>query len=220
MYSGNFMTMTRTLHHLALAGAMLAVFPGCTIVKKSLTVIPGVGPSGDSVSADDPAVAFNSKGILGYGHTLRLAVYDGSIEPTRLFNGLVMIDRKGVADFGKFGSAQLGGHTIPESRHLIESVFRRHGEAVGRVHVHFISVENTPLVTVEGDVAAPLVTPLYKGMTLRDAIAQAGGRKSGSAAQALYVTQNGTRRFYRSEASADYGSPLRAGDIITLSPDL
>jgi protein involved in polysaccharide export with SLBB domain len=221
MYAGTIMTLLRPLQHLVLAGAMLLAISGCTTVKKTLTVIPGMGgPSGDSVSAEDPVVPFNASSVLGYGHTLRLAIYDGAIEPSRLFNGLVMIDRQGVADFGKFGSARLGGHTLVECSRLIESVFRRNGQAGGRVHVHYISVENTPLITVEGDVRTPLIMPLYKGMTVHNAVAQAGGRRPGSAAQAVYVTQNGIRRFYQTEALADYGSPLRAGDIITLSPDL
>lgn len=214
------MTTPRLLFPACLAGALLLALVGCSTVKKSLTVLPGMGPSGDSVSAEDPVVPFNAAGVLGYGHTLRLAIFDGSIEPTKLFSGLVMIDRHGVADFGKLGSAQLGGHSLIESARIIESVFRRNGTASGRVHIHFISVENTPLVTVNGDVRAPMVMPLQKGMTVKTAVASAGGRKPGSAAQAVYVTQSGTRRFYYSEAAADYGSPLKAGDIITLSPDL
>ena len=220
MYAGKFITMPRITPHFLFAGLLLLTTSGCTTVKKTLTVIPGMGPSGDAVSAQDPLMPFDYKGTLGYGHTLRLAVYDGAIEPSRLFNGLVMIDRQGIADFGKYGSARLGGHTIPEAQRLVESVFRRNGSAVGRVHVHVISIENTPLVTVEGDVATPVVMPLYKGLSLHEAVAQAGGRRAGSQAQAVYVTQKGVRRFYQSEAAADYGSPLGAGDIITLSPDL
>ena len=235
MYHRTFTLMPRTLHSLVLAAAALASLPGCSSIKKAVDaipvpsmpslssvtkVIPGMGPSGDSVGSDDPVVPFNSKGILGYGHTLRLVVYDGVVEPKRLYSGLVMIDQHGVADFGKFGTARLGGHNITEARRLIESVFVRTGGAASRTHVHFVSVENTPLITVEGDVVSPITTPQWQNMTLRDAVAAAGGRRPGSTARAVYVIQNGQRRFYQSVEAADYGSPLHAGDIITLSPDL
>lgn len=215
--------------------ACLACLPSCTTIKKTLgaipappvpklssvkKIIPGMGPSGDSVSEDDPIVPFNSKGTLGYGHTLRLAVYDGVLEPKKLFSGLVMINEHGVADFGKFGSAKLGGRTITEARRLIETVFVQKGSAASRTHVHFISVENVPLVTIEGDVVNPVTSPMWKKMTLRDAVEFAGGRKPGSTARAVYVIQNGQRRFYPTVEAASYGSPPRAGDIISLSPDL
>ncbi|MDB6138625.1 MAG: hypothetical protein JWO94_1697 [Verrucomicrobiaceae bacterium] len=235
MYARKLMFKPRIFITRTLAVAALAALAGCSSLKKAVdaipvpsmpdlssvtSVIPGLGPSGDSVSAADPVVPFNSKGVLGYGHTLRLAVYDGVVEPRKLYAGLVMIDEHGVADFGKFGTARLGGHTISEARRLIESVFIRTGGAASRTHVHFISVENVTLITVEGDVVSPLTTPLWKNMTMRDAIAAAGGRRPGSTAKAVYVIQNGQRRFYQTVEAADYGSPLRAGDIITLSPDL
>lgn len=226
--------MPRHLPSLALVAAGLAALTAasCSSVKKTLDaiptpslsgikkVIPGMGPSGDSVSSDDPVVPFNSKGTLGYGHTLRLVVYDGVVEPKKLYSGLVMIDQHGVADFGKFGSAKLGGHNITEARRMIESVFVRRGKAASRTNVHFVSVENVPLVTIEGDVVNPMTTPIWTKMTLRDLVNAAGGRTPGSPAKAVYVIQNGQRRFYPSVENASYGSPLRAGDIITLSPDL
>ena len=227
--------MQRVPQFFTIAIAGLALLSGCTTVKKTIgaipmpsvpklsdvtKVIPGMGPSGDSVGSEDPVVPFNSKGTLGYGHTLRLAVYDGVVEPKKLYSGLVMIDQHGVADFGKFGSARLGGRTITEARRLIESVFVRKGTAASRTHVHFISVENVPLVTVEGDVVNPVTMPVWKKITLRDAVEFAGGRRPSSSAQAVYVIQNGQRRFYPTVESASYGSPLRAGDIISLSPDL
>ncbi len=235
MYERILPLMSRLLHSLAFAVAALALLCGCSSIKKAVdaipvpsmpklssvtNLIPGVGPSGDMVSSDDPTVPFNSKGTLGYGHTLRLVVYDGVVEPKKLYSGLVMIDEHGVADFGKFGTARLGGHNITEARRLIESVFIRTGGAASRTHVHFVSVENVPLITIEGDAANPMTTPLWKKMTLRDAVAAAGGRRPGSTARALYVIKNGQRRFYQSVEAADYASPLQAGDIITLSPDL
>lgn len=226
--------MPRHLPSLALVAAGLAALTAasCTSVKKTLDaiptpklssitkVIPGMGPSGDSVSSDDPVVPFNSKGTLGYGHTLRLVVYDGVVEPKKLYSGLVMIDQHGVASFGKFGSAKLGGHNITEARRMIETVFVQRGKAASRTHVHFVSVENVPLVTIEGDVVNPMTTPIWSKMNLRDLVNAAGGRTPGSTARAVYVIQNGQRRFYPSVENASYGSPLRAGDIITLSPDL
>ena len=48
---------------------------------------------------------------------------------------------------------------LTEARRLIESVFIRTGGAASRTHVHFISVENVPLITVEGDVVSPVTMP-------------------------------------------------------------
>ena len=235
MYSCSSLTKQRILPSFVTAALLAALFTGCSSVKKTLNaipvpsmpkladvtkVIPGMGPSGDSVGSDDPVMPFNSKGTLGYGHTLRLAVYDGVVSPKKLYGGLVMIDQQGIANFGKFGSAKLGGRTITEARRMIESVFVRKGTAASRTHVHFISVENVPLVTIEGDVVNPVTSPIWNKMKLVDAVEFAGGRRPGSTARSVYVIQNGQRRFYPSIDAAAKASPLRAGDIISLSSDL
>ena len=88
------------------------------------------------------------------------------------------------------------------------------------MHVHVIAVEGVELISVEGDVKAPLVTPLWENMTVADAITMAGGRKQGSIARSVYVTREGERKFYTTEARANDEVELRAGDIVSPSPDL
>lgn len=180
--------------------------------------VPGLGD--DSVSGDDPLVGFDTAHTLGYGHTLRLEVCDGTRSMKQLWKGLVMVDQQGVITLGDFGSARVGGRSIPQAQDMIASIFLQSGHTASQVQVHVISVENTPIITVNGDVRAPVALPLWKGITVSDAIVHAGGRKPGSQARSLYVVQSDQRRFYTSEATASHNVKLHAGDIITLSPDL
>jgi hypothetical protein len=81
-----------------------------------------------------------------------------------------------------------------------------------------ISIENIKLVFVDGDVRQRRVLEHHKRLRVRDAVMASGGRRPGSMARAVYVTQDGLRRFYRSEAVADEEVDLEAGDVILLSP--
>jgi hypothetical protein len=190
--------------------------PKMSSVKK---LIPGMNGD-DSVDGDDPRVPFDARATLGYGHTLRLEVYEGTREVRQRFKDLVMVDRRGVAQIGEVGSARLGGRSLAEARRMIEGVFRTGGFAAAQVNVHVVSVENTPVVSVDGDVAMPTSLGMWKGMTVRDAILYAGGRRAGSGAQALYVVHEGKQRFYATAAAADAAIELQPGDIVTVSPDL
>lgn len=180
-------------------------------------IIPGLG--GDD-KPEDPVMPFNSKGTLGYGHTLKLQVFDGARSPKELFKGDVMVDERGVLTLGDTGSAKVGGRSLPEARAMIGSVFRSAGRVAAHVHVHVFAVESVELVSVEGDVTSPIVTPRWDDMTVADAITMAGGRKAGSRAQAVYVTREGQRQFFNNEARANDEIHLRAGDIVSLSADL
>ena len=173
----------------------------------------------DSVGSDDPKVPFDARTTLGYGHTLRLEVYEGTREVKTRFKDLVMIDKQGIAKIGDIGSARLGGRTLAEARRTIEGVFRTGGFAASQVNVHVISVENVSVVSVEGDVTQPTSLPLWEGITVRDAVRYAGGRPVKSRAQAVYVAHEGKRRFFPSEAAADDAIELQPGDIVTLSAD-
>lgn len=209
-----------------LAVTVLASLTGCKTIKKVADavpvpdlssvakIIPGVG------KPEDPEVPFSPEVRLGYGHTLKVAVYDGARVATKLFNGSVMINQEGIAEFPDVGSAKIGGRTAVEARAMIESLFRSAGQAASRTHVQLISVEDVPLVMVTGDVNAPAVVALQKKMEVSSAIALAGGRRTGSVAKAVYVTHEGVQKFHVTEAKADKAVKLEAGDIILLSPDL
>ena len=199
-------TMKRVVDAIPVPSMPKISLPKLSSVTK---IIPGMG--GES-KADDPVMPFNSKGSLGYGHTLELLVYDSGREPDKLFEGKAMVD--------ELGSAKVGGRSLPEARAAIGSIFRSAGRVAAHVHVHIIAVEGVELIAVEGDVKSSLVTPLWENMTVADAITMAGGRKPGSVARSVYVTHEGARKFYTTEDRANHDVELRAGDIVSPSPDL
>lgn len=203
---------------LSACGSIKKIVPDIHVPVPDVTkLLPG---SEDKAAADDPDVAFNSRGVLGYGHSLRVRVYEGARKGDKIYEGVVMVDQQGVAKFGKFGSAKLGGRSLAQAAKLIESTFRVGGHAASQIHVHIGLVENVRLVAVDGDVRLPQFLPMWDGMRFSDAVNVAGGRKPGSQGRAVYLTREGMKRFFRWIVALDeFGSP-EAGDIITLSPDL
>lgn len=225
------MTMQRTLEKIILIGATLGALASCTSIDSAVrsirppklsdvtNMIPGLGP-GDSTGSKDPLVQFAPHLPLAPGHTLRLQILEGSRSVKKLYEGLVMVDEGGVIEFKGIGSAKVGGHTAAEARSMIASVFRAAGKAGSSVHVHLISIENTPLIALEGDLARPVVLPLQDKLSVSYAILYAGGRPRGSVARSVYVVQEGQRRFFVTDYAADKKVKLQPGDIIQLSPDL
>jgi protein involved in polysaccharide export with SLBB domain len=192
--------------------------PSFTSLKKIKNIIPGM-PSSDSASADDPKVPFNARGTLGYGHTLRLHVYEGARSPKRIYNGVVMVDEKGVVQLGQAGSARIGGATLPKAADTIAATFRV-GLFLGRtVTVHILSVEDTPVVSIRGDVLSDEFIPAWDGMTLEQAVRVSGGRKIGSTNHGVYLIREGVRRYFSSIEQANRIEP-DPGDIIELSTDI
>lgn len=219
--------MFHRFHFHVLCAASL-VLTACSSIKKIVPefhvpmpdvsrILPG---SEDKAAPDDPDVAFNSRGVLGYGHTLRLQVFEGARKGRKLYDGVVMIDRQGVAEFGKMGSVKLGGRSLSQAAKLVESTFRVGGHAASQIHVHIVSVEGVRLVWVDGDVRSPQFLPMWDGMRFSDAVNAAGGRRSGSHGRAVYLTREGGKQFFRWIVALDESGPPEAGDIVTLSPDL
>lgn len=192
--------------------------PSFSSLKKITNIIPGM-PDTDKESVDDPQMPFNARGTLGYGHTLRIHVYEGARYPERIFNDVVMIDANGVLPLGKAGSAKIGGSTLPRAADAIAMAFRV-GLNLGRTAtVHIISVEDTPVVSVRGDVLSDEFIPAWEDMTIEQAVRVSGGRKIGSTAHGVYVIREGLRRYYSSLEAANELEP-EPGDIIELSPDI
>ena len=109
--------------------------------------------------------------------------------------------------------------TLPEAAVSIGAVFRVAGMTSSPVAVHILSVENTPVIAVEGDLTSgPQPLPLYDSITVADAVRLAGGRKPSSSAHGLYITREGQKRYFRSITAANEWR-LAAGDIIHLSAD-
>lgn len=180
-------------------------------------LLPGAD---DSVSADDPVVAFTSTSKLARGHTLRLRIYEGAMTAREIFHGLAMVDDQGVAQIGDIGSAKIGGRPLPEAEKMIQSVCRISGRASLQIHVHIVSVENVPLLAVNGDARTPLYLPVQDTLLFSAAVNQSGGRKASSQGRAVYLTRDGVRKFFGHIGALDEWGEPKAGDIITLSADL
>jgi protein involved in polysaccharide export with SLBB domain len=176
-------------------------------------------PKSDQVAVDDPKMPFNARGTLGYGHTLRIHVYEGARNPDRIYNAVVMVNSEGMLDFDKMGQVRVGGAALPQAAAAIESTFRVNGQITKPLTVHIISVEDVPVVAITGDVLKEEFIPSWEGMSIAQAVRVAGGRKLGSSAHGVYLIRNGKKRYFTSLEAADKDEP-EPGDIITLSPDI
>lgn len=182
-------------------------------------IIPGLAEK-DKVDANDPDVPFNSRGTLGFGHTLRVEVYEGARNPDQIYHGITMVDKDGVLALGEAGSARVGGLLLPKAADAIATVFRLAGRNTRPITIHIISVENTSIISINGDVREAEFIPVFKDMSVQQAVNVTGGRKPGSTMRGVYIAREGQRHFFTSiEAADDKWSP-QAGDIITLSPDI
>ncbi len=192
--------------------------PTFKTLKKITRILPGM-PDSDKVAEDDPQMPFNARGTLGYGHTLRIHVYEGTRSTKRIYNGVAMIDTKGVIDFKEIGSAKIGGGTLPQAVEAIAATFRVGMRLTRPLTVHVLSVEDTPVVSICGDVIKDEFIPAWEDMTIQQAVKVAGGRKIGSSHHGVYVIREGNRRYFTSLEAADREEP-EPGDIIYLSPDI
>ena len=181
--------------------------------------VPGMSEK-DKVDAEDPDVPFNSRGTLGFGHTLRLEVYEGTRSPDRIYRGIVMINTEGLLPLGKVGTARIGGLHLPQAAEAIATVFRLAGRNTREITVQIISVENTPVISLNGDVIEAEFIPVFEDMSVKHAVTVTGGRKPGSTSRGVYISRQGQRHFFTSLESADKDWKPQAGDIITLSPDI
>jgi protein involved in polysaccharide export with SLBB domain len=182
-------------------------------------LIPGM-PEKDQVNAEDPTVPFNSRGTLGYGHTVRVEVYEGARGSEQIHRDISMVDTQGLLPLGSVGTARVGGLTLPKAAEAIAAVFRVAGRNTRPITVHIISVENTPVVSINGDVREAEFIPVFEDMSVQQAVTVSGGRKPGSTARGVYIAREGQRRFFTSLEAASHDWEPQAGDIITLSPDI
>ena len=192
--------------------------PSFSALKKIKNIIPGM-PDTDKAAEEDPQVPFNARGTLGYGHSLRIHVYEGARSPNRLFNKVVMVDSKGIIDLGAAGTTQVGGATLPKAADAIAATFRVGLRLSRSVTVHILSIEDTPVVAVRGDVLTDEFVPAWEDMTIEQAVRVSGGRKLGSTAHGVYLIREGERRYFSSLENANELEP-EPGDIIELSPDI
>ncbi len=182
-------------------------------------LVPGMSEK-DKASAEDPDISFTSRGTLGYGHTIRLEVYEGTRSPDRIFRGIEMINTEGNLALGSVGTAHVGGMRLPQAAEAIATVFRLAGRNTREITVQIISVENVEVVSLNGDVQEPEFIPVFKNMSVKQAVTVTGGRKTGSTSRGVYISRQGQRHFFTSLESANHKWKPVAGDIITLSPDI
>jgi protein involved in polysaccharide export with SLBB domain len=192
--------------------------PSFASLKKLTNIIPGM-PDSDQATEEDPQMPFNARGTLGYGHTLRIHVYEGARTPKRIYNEVLMVDTQGVIAFGEIGSAKIGGNTLPQAVENIAATFRIGLRLTRPVTVHIISVEDTPLVSIRGDVIKDEFIPAWEDMTIKQAVTVSGGRQIGSKSHGVYLIREGVRRYFSQLDDADQEEP-EPGDIIELSPDI
>jgi protein involved in polysaccharide export with SLBB domain len=231
------------LHRFIIAATLVSVLSSCQTVKNVATtvqsaashiplpdlkmpsmrdvanLIPGM-PENDQVGENDPEVPFNSHNPLQSGHTLRLEVYEGTRDPSRVFRGLVMVDDAGHISLGQTGYAKVGGKHLPEAVDAIGACFRVTAQTSRPVTVHVFSVENTPLIGINGDVQSAEYMPAFQDINVKRAVEVAGGRRRMSTTRGVYINRSGQRRFFTTLDSANDNWKLRAGDVITLSPDI
>jgi len=193
--------------------------PGLPSRNTVAKLVPGMSER-DKVNAEDPDVPFNSRGTLGFGHTIRLEVYEGTRSPDRIYRGIEMITTDGLLPLGKVGTARVGGLHLPEAADAIATVFRLAGRNTREITVQIISVENTPVISLNGDVMEPEFIPVFKAMSVKQAVTVTGGRKAGSTSRGIYISRQGQRHFFTSLESANHSWKPQAGDVITLSPDI
>lgn len=189
--------------------------PDMTSIKR---VLPGTE---DRLNDQDPQLSFDPRSTLQSGHTLRLKVHEGLRSAKSIWSGLALVDAEGNAAIGKTATVRLRGKTLPEAAKAIAAIFNVSGHTSSPVVVHIVSVENVPVILLDGDMAAgPQPLPVFDGLTIQEAIRLAGGRRPGSTARSLYLTREGQRRFIRNVDAADSQWRLQPGDIITLSDEL
>jgi protein involved in polysaccharide export with SLBB domain len=203
------MNPSRILHSLALAAA-LSVLPACDWMPK--VKVPFVGEK--APAEDDPKLSYDGNRPLGYGDTLKVAVYRNFLSPARSFDGRLMVNRNGMIHFDKVGDVRVGGRTAYQAVKSIEAAFSREfGDKT--ISVQLYSVEDFKLVTLQGAVRSPGVMRWHDGITADMALSYAGGRTSRGEASAIHVTREGVRRFHAQSG----GVPLEAGDMVDFSRD-
>ncbi len=190
--------------------------PSFSSIKR---VIPGMDRD-DRVGSKDPTLPFSPEGTLAPGHTLRIRVFAGARDAKEEFEGLIMINDAGVADFDEFGKTRIGGQSVSQARQSIETLFRSGGFTASALSVHIVSIENTKLLFIEGDVLQSRTLAYDRHLSVSQCVLAAGGRRAKSTAHTVYITQQGHRKFFRSEAVANEEAELKPGDIIFLNPDL
>ena len=181
--------------------------------------IPFVGKSDKPEPVKDIEVPYHVQQTLGYGHTLKFTAYAGQRSPSKLYSGNVTVDQEGVIDLGDYGRVKVGGHKADVAAQLIGSAFRKkRGESI--INIQLESIENVPLVLINGAVKKPGAVQWFDDATTLSTLPYVGGHDGNVPGQAVYITRKGQRKFFATAATTEGGLPLEAGDIVNYSFDL
>ncbi|HEY2573256.1 MAG TPA: polysaccharide biosynthesis/export family protein [Verrucomicrobiaceae bacterium] len=206
------MKPSRILHSLALTAAVV-VIPACDWNLASKVKVPFVGER--APAEEDPKLSYDGRRALGYGDTLKVAVYRNFLSPARSYEGSVMVNRDGMIHFNKVVEVRVGGRNAYQAVKAIEAAFsREYGDKT--ISVQLYSIEDVKLVTIQGAVRSPGVIRWFDGMTADAALSNVGGRSSRGDASAIHVTREGLRHFHAQSG----GVSLEAGDVLDFSGDL
>ncbi len=195
--------------------AALAAVSGCGLVSK----IPGMGGREEAVLVTPPnGIAYTSDRALQVGDVVGVEIYKGLRSSDKLFVGAVTVGADGMVEIGKHGKAKVVGQRVSGAADAIGSEFRRSARtSAAQVTVHISGVNGTSIVLVEGGVARAGAVVFQEGMSVRDAIGAAGGKKGGAGAGYIYVTSRGVRKTLVLDGMAgdlESERKLKAGDVV------
>lgn len=187
----------------------------CALAASIVTLAAGCGGS-SSHYIPPPADEDTS---LGVGDVFKVQVI-GEEELT----GQHRISRDGAIMFPYVGLIQVAGLEPPQVAALLAQRLRDDGYLRDPQVTVFVEEANSKRVTINGAVTRPGTFPLTSGMTIVEAVSQAGGFTAMASRNNVTVTrrvEGRVRRFrvpvadIMSEGSDDF--PLHAGDIIYVS---
>lgn len=187
------------------------------VPKPNIDLPFGLLDKSDAPIPNDPFVPYDLRDKLKPGHTLELSIYRGTRSPDRVFNGKVLINEEGIADFGKLGTVRLAGLEAPTALRAISSMVNtKLGDRV--ITIHLFNIEDLPVITVNGAVKNPGVVRWFGSANTSNILGQVNGRTGNG--RAVYISRDGQRYFHTSQQAADAISSLKAGDIVTYTEDL
>ena len=175
--------------------ALILGLAGCSMVSKLPVVGDGDDGGARDVKAPADAAPYTSDRPLGAGDVLDIAVFKGIRSGKEVYEDVARVGTGGTLDLGKFGSAEVAGLKVERAAEAIGSAFRRADKTSGnRITVHIRSVNGTKIVLVEGGVGRPGVVLWQSGMTAKQAIQSAGGKKSGAGERFVYIATKGVKK--------------------------
>ena len=178
-----------------LLSALILGFVGCSMVSKLPVVGDGDDGGARDVEAPADAPPYNSDRPLGAGDLLDIAVYRGIRSGKEVYQSVDRVGAGGTLDLGKLGTAEVAGLKAERAADAIGSVFRRADKTSGnRITVHIRSINGTKIVMVDGGVGRPGVVLWQSGMTAKQAIQSAGGKKSGAGERFVYIATKGVKK--------------------------